>query len=265
VEELPHPDSDELKHLISGSAARAIYRILYEHRGHPITSAELRAAIGPQFGSQEQLGRRRRQLNLVFDIAVSNGAFELVGMKPHARTQDPPISIKTRAQVLQHQRCAMCGKAPLADGVRLVVDHKVPRNWGGGNEIENLQPLCEDCNAGKKDYFESFDSYADHIRQAIDHDEPHRRIGELLKAFDGEWVPGDLLSIVASAKQYQEDWQKRARELRTLGWIIETRKAYNEGARVRTYYRATHVEPWPDGPIASEIRRRERAKKTTTD
>jgi hypothetical protein len=42
-------------------------------------------------------------------------------------------------------------------------------------------------------------------------------------------VPSDLIGVVASAKQYQEDWQKRLRELRTLGWMIEYRRE-NDGA-----------------------------------
>jgi len=32
----------------------------------------------------------------------------------------------------------------------LVVDHKIPREWGGETVSENLEAICEDCNAGKK-------------------------------------------------------------------------------------------------------------------
>src|SRR5260370_33816857 len=89
---------------------------------------------------------------------------------------------------------------------------------GGDNEPENLQPLCEECNAGKRDYFRSFEAYAEQIRAAIGYDEPQKRIGELLRAFDGGWVRSDLLGIVASANNFQEDWQRRMRDLRFLGW-----------------------------------------------
>jgi HNH endonuclease len=76
----------------------------------------------------------------------------------------------------------------------------VPLSWGGDKEPENLQPLCEECNAGKHDYFRSFEAHAEQIRAAIGYDEPQKRIGELLRAFNGGWVRSDLLGIVASAK-----------------------------------------------------------------
>lgn len=149
----------------------------------------------------------------------------------------------------------------MEDSVKLQVDHKIPRNWGGTDDLENLQPLCEECNRGKKDLFGTFDQYADRIRQAVNYDEPHKRIGELLKAFDGDWVPSDLIGVVASAKQYQEDWQKRLRELRTLGWEIENRREKME-RRTVTFYRAVHFEPWPEGNVRAEISRRERERKS---
>ncbi|AFY84097.1 HNH endonuclease [Oscillatoria acuminata] len=40
--------------------------------------------------------------------------------------------------------CAVCGRGePL---VRLDQDHKIPRLRGGGNQEENWQPLCKECN-----------------------------------------------------------------------------------------------------------------------
>ena len=143
----------------------------------------------------------------------------------------------------------MCGRTPLEDRVRLQVDHKIPREWGGTDDLENLQPLCEECNRGKKNLFASYDEFADEIRAAINHDSVHVRIGELLKAFG--WcspVRSDLLEIVASPPgDYQEDWQKRLRELRTLGWEITTSRRREEG-RVRVVLHArSSSEPWPDG------------------
>ncbi|MCA2293012.1 HNH endonuclease [Mycobacterium avium] len=138
----------------------------------------------------------------------------------------------------------MCGKTPLEDGVKLVVDHKIPKAWGGTDDPENLQPLCVECNAGKKDLFETYNEFTPQIRQAATCDEPQRRIGELLLAFRGEWVPSDLIGIVASAKEYQEDWQRRLRDLRYIGWDFAHKKQ-REGGRVRTYYRLVKSAPWP--------------------
>src|SRR3990167_9758704 len=42
-------------------------------------------------------------------------------------------------------RCLACG----ATDRTLTVDHVVPVSKGGSNSIENLQPLCQSCNAHK--------------------------------------------------------------------------------------------------------------------
>lgn len=67
-----------------------------------------------------------------------------------------------------------------------------------------------------------------------------------MKAFEGGWVPSDVIGIVASAKEYQDDYQRRIRDLRFLGWDYEQQKRYDEGARVRVYYRLVRAKPWPD-------------------
>ena len=57
----------------------------------------------------------------------------------------------------------------------------------------------------------------------------------LTLALRDEWVPSELIGIVASAKEYQADYEKRTRELRLLGWDYKVRKARGEGSRVRSY------------------------------
>lgn len=42
-------------------------------------------------------------------------------------------------------RCLACGRAD----VKLTVDHVVPLSLGGSNDIANIQPLCNNCNAAK--------------------------------------------------------------------------------------------------------------------
>jgi 5-methylcytosine-specific restriction endonuclease McrA len=47
-------------------------------------------------------------------------------------------------------QCAVCGKKVEA-GVRgLQADHKKPISRGGGHELSNWQPLCHNCNVGKR-------------------------------------------------------------------------------------------------------------------
>jgi HNH endonuclease len=137
----------------------------------------------------------------------------------------------------------------------LQVDHKIPKEWGGSDALENLQPLCEACNRGKKNLFASYDKHADAIRAAIHHDSVHLRIGELLRALAPAWVRSDVIDMVASPPgDYQEDWQRRIRELRDLGWDYETRKR-RENGRVWSYYRMTQVAEWPTGNLRTAIAR----------
>ena len=60
------------------------------------------------------------------------------------------VSESVRYEVLRRDRghCVLCG-ASGRDGVRLEVDHIVPRSRGGSNQLENLQSLCGPCNRGK--------------------------------------------------------------------------------------------------------------------
>lgn len=260
---MPRPGSSEFKHLKFGVPESEIYALLFRSRGHPLTMAEIRDALRVAAVEQEHLNRRMRELYREFEIERKRmgriTTYELKGRlaKSHATGR---LSKTTRAYVLRNQRCEQCGRTPREHHVVLHVDHKVPKSWGGTDEPENLQALCSECNEGKKNFYATYDRYATQIRQAINYDEPHRRIGELLKAFHGSPVRGDLLERVASAKQYQEDWQKRLRELRIIGWKIKSTRKRERG-RVVSYYHLEHAEPWPEGKIAASIRKREAARK----
>ncbi len=63
-----------------------------------------------------------------------------------------PLNKHLRVQVLARDayRCLMCGRTS-AD-VKLEVDHVVPVDAGGTDELHNLAALCRDCNAGKSAY-----------------------------------------------------------------------------------------------------------------
>lgn len=260
---LPKPDSKALTLLIRGKSEKDIYRVLYENQGQPLSMADIRSLLRLKSGQQEHLNRRMRELYRVFEIERSKRGtetlYKLVS-KLDSQLNTEGISNRLRAWVLRDQRCAQCGRTPNEDGVKLHVDHKIPQAWGGTNEPENLQALCSECNEGKKHLYATYDEFADKIQLAANYDEAHKRIGELLKAFKGKPVPAELIEVVAKSKQYQEDWQKRLRELRELGWQYSYHKK-REGHRVKTYFKLEHYEPWPEGNIASEIRRRESLKK----
>jgi 5-methylcytosine-specific restriction endonuclease McrA len=60
--------------------------------------------------------------------------------------------LKIRFQVFERDkfRCRYCGRGP-DDGVKLVVDHIIPKAKKGQDELYNYITSCSDCNAGKQD------------------------------------------------------------------------------------------------------------------
>lgn len=57
-----------------------------------------------------------------------------------------------RFRILQRDefQCRYCGRRA-RDGVRLEVDHIVPRARGGSDNDDNLVTACHECNSGKSD------------------------------------------------------------------------------------------------------------------
>lgn len=65
------------------------------------------------------------------------------------RTPRRSLSVRKRFFVLKRDeyKCRLCGQS----GVPLEVDHIVPANRGGSDQLDNLQTLCFACNRGKRD------------------------------------------------------------------------------------------------------------------
>ncbi|HXL93579.1 MAG TPA: HNH endonuclease signature motif containing protein [Streptosporangiaceae bacterium] len=269
-EPLPEPESEQLAALLGDGAARLVYGLLCRRKSNPPTADEIGYFLSAAASAGTSTDRVIRNLRTHFDIAgIVRGdgeRYELRGWVPHhLATGVPVLSLRRRAQALAPGLCVQCGKSPLKDGVRLEVDLMVPPEWGGTTDPENLRPLCEDCFNGKRQYLETYASYSEQIRHAASFDEPQRRIGELLLALQDEWVPSELIGIVASAREFQTDYERRIRELRTLGWEYQSRRAYGEGARVRVYYRLIRAAAWPENihaAITAAAKRRKADEET---
>lgn len=228
------------------------YKILEVMKQHPegITEGEIREALEIPAADQANFGRRRRELHALYVINKKRDGARTLYI--YAGERDKPkdtgaISGRLRYEAIHaaRGRCGRCGRTVEKHGVVLVVDHKVPREWGGLTVSDNLEAICEECNSGKKNYFKSVDS--DWMRKVMAHQSVHVRLGETLKAFKGEPVPAATLEFVANS----DDWKKRTRELRYLGWKITTsRRRLSKGGRVSSYYRLVKSTPWPKNPTA---------------
>jgi ATP adenylyltransferase len=69
----------------------------------------------------------------------------------HRSRHRSPISgsVKVRVLTRARGRCECCGAHEHQRA--LEVDHIIPKNQGGSDDISNLQALCFRCNAGKRD------------------------------------------------------------------------------------------------------------------
>jgi 5-methylcytosine-specific restriction endonuclease McrA len=247
--DLPKPGSAELNKLVTNRVAQRWYEELYTHQDG-LTIDELKRAI-PEYAGQTHFDRRGRTLDVPFILERNwerrGMVYRLGGIRTnHGATGRISNKIAAQVKFRDGSRCQMCGKG-VEDGVKLEVDHRIPVDWGGSNDISNLWTLCREDNQGKKAYFASLDEHTSKIRAAAGYDDVHRRLGELLRAFGpGTPVPSYLLQVVASARQYNEDWQRRLRELREFGWDYTVTKR-RENGRVVSYYSLTTEGGWPGG------------------
>jgi 5-methylcytosine-specific restriction endonuclease McrA len=234
----------------TGTAAGAEVLELLKKHPEGLDASQIRQRLG-ETGGQEQLLRRLRYLRKHYDVPCTREdgrwIYRYQGEKPEQETDSGAISGKQRARILNlaKGRCQMCGRSVAEHDITLQVDHKVPQTWGGLTVDENLWAICVQCNHGKRDFFASFDP--DEMKELISIESVHERIARFLKMRFGEAVDSNMIEDIANARERQEDWHKRLRELRypVIGIEIESgRYKSNEG-----FWRSTYrMTKWVDLP-----------------
>lgn len=78
---------------------------------------------------------------------------EKAAAKALAAAERAKMTPSRRLRIMQRDNfhCVFCGRGR-EDGIKLHVDHIIPIAKGGKTEDDNLQTLCNDCNAGKSDH-----------------------------------------------------------------------------------------------------------------
>ncbi|MGC9527384.1 MAG: HNH endonuclease [Limnospira sp.] len=152
----------------TSKANKSYYRVLLEKLwppGHGIPGPhvredELREGID-RFRRSQHSGdipykpyvdvfRRLRELQGeegITGIARKGKIYQLVSLSlSEKRIPRIKLSDENWQQILEkyHNRCPVCGRSE--PEVRFQQDHKIPRLRGGSNDLNNWQPLCDECN-----------------------------------------------------------------------------------------------------------------------
>ncbi|MFD5029383.1 HNH endonuclease [Streptomyces sp. NPDC058405] len=266
---LPAWDSAEIDTLFTSRETAEACRFLLKRRDDPPTMDEWIERSREVFGKGNvHTQRRLREVRDHFKVdsyrreGDGKWVYKLEGWSETPAGDNAKISPKLQAEVftIKGRFCAMCGVGPKDS--KLQIDHIVPRSWGGKTELDNLEPLCQPHNNGKKAFFKSLNPYGDALARSLHRPNPWERIGELLKAFadKGERTPAELIQIVAR-DTHKGDPKKRLRELRfVLGWDIAPHRTKENGVTTVTY-ELINSKPWPAESAPEVIKKYERERK----
>ena len=212
---------------------------------------EIRDLIDEPDG-QQHLDKRVRELRYAYIIPQAKVGGRSIYTYGGERSEDLsdsghiPSSLRAKLLHAAHGRCQMCGRTIAEDGIKLELDHRIPRNWGGLTVEENLWAICGLCNGGKRDFFATFND--EEMTRILSKDSVYERISETLRLHEGEPTPSWLLEFVANADDFQDDWQKRLRELRysVIGYEITAGRRKNPSGKWEAAYTLKEWKPLPE-------------------
>jgi hypothetical protein len=215
------------------SRKQQILEYLKGHIGEWIHNQELRDLSG--LNDVPRTIRLLRQEGWKIDVH-GDGYVKLTSLeKGPARGIRKAISERVRYEVFGRDgfRCQACGRG-INDGVKLTIDHITPVDWGGTNDISNLNTLCEECNRGKKAWVDSVPSK--NMEEIISKPTVESRIKALFDSFPDQDIPSEMIRLVSGGAL---DWQRALRRLRqTTGNKIIPVK----GRAAYRYFKKNQVE-----------------------
>ena len=190
------------------SKKQQVLEYLEEHIGQWIHNQELRNLSG--LNDVPRTVRLLRQEGWKIDVR-GDGYIMLTSLeKGLARGVRKAISEKIRYQVFSRDafRCKACGHGA-DDGVNLTVDHVIPVDWGGTNDMSNLLTLCDECNRGKKAWVDNTPSEI--MKEVMSKSTVEQRIESLFDKFSNQDIPSTMIQLVSKGAL---DWQRALRRIR---------------------------------------------------
>lgn len=187
-------------------ARRKILELLLDNVGKEVAREEIQEAAGIS-----EWARRVRELAQEgWDIETTKDGYKLLSQEKQAvDSVRSAISQKLRYKILKrdNSHCRRCGRS-VDDGVKLVVDHIVPVEWGGGTTEDNLWTLCTECNQGKRDHESDVDAAA--MKAVMNRGSAKDRIRAYFELKPNDTITREEIQIVSGISEYA----RRIRELR---------------------------------------------------
>ena len=190
------------------SAKDKLHSYFLNHLGEDIPRETLREVAGNIQDWQRSLRSLRQETGL--GIRATKTGYILESAEPVTEPKiREPINDKLRYAVLQrdNSRCQRCGRG-IEDGVKLVVDHRIPVDMGGSTTIDNLWTSCTDCNGGKKSFFS--DDETELMKEISKLSSGQKKLEAYFLANKGKLIDPYKLQVVANVR----DWERALRKLR---------------------------------------------------
>jgi len=208
-----------------GGASEKMLDLLQKKVGE-VVSRELLSETAKIHDWQRQIRTLRQD---GWDIESVNEGYILHSLiKADSIKKRGAISNKLRYAVLQRDNstCQRCGKT-VQDGIKLEADHKIPVEWGGETEIDNLWTLCNICNGGKKHFFSDFDQKI--MALVMKETSGYKRLVKFFKLNPDLAIEPYKLSVISGIR----DWERTLRLIRTkekmkIKWLRKSEINRNE-------------------------------------
>ena len=193
------------------SGTSLLIKYLTEHVGEEITLQTLNDICGSAGLHHWDRVIRNLKQQQGYDITNKRGEWYKLNSleRKEIKGKRKYISKKLRFLVLERDNytCQACGATPM-DGVKLVMDHIIPVDWGGTTEIENLQALCTECNEGKQAWIDGEDEAT--MREVCKQTNTADRLKIYFEHHPNEEIDVDKLAVVAKTRE----WTRQIRFIR---------------------------------------------------
>lgn len=204
------------------SARKRLYDFISNHGFGSIPGDDLRA-----IGKVSEWARVLRQLSqdgiIEYSYERENNSYIITGINAYTqKTSRAGLSSKAKYRIRNRDghRCQACGKG-IDDGIKLHIDHKIPLDWGGSNNDDNLWVLCEICNQGKKAFFkDDFDPEV--MKLVYKETSGYQRLKVLFEKSANRKFPPSIIQGIAGIR----DWTRTIRNIRTnhrinIEWVSQ--------------------------------------------